>query len=321
MHPKPLTVVLSQASGENPSQRAFEESLATILGQQPGLSVTVIPHLVDLGPQHAGVQFLKSVSGELVLLSWLYPRAAFWLLDYAGVAGHPGTCPPSTAVPQPEEARVSNSKGTGNLRQREIPDRFIYCLDLRSFPDPQACLDEVHRIRETSGQGLQSSVEIAEKPFSPEQLLQKPVRRWFPLIDYSRCTNCLECIDFCLFGVYGTDRLDCIVVESPDSCKRGCPACSRVCPEQAIMFPDHKTPAIAGSSEGPISGLKLDLTQLFGGMEAQQQAVLERERAILQKDQPRGESADKTSSPALSGTPCSKDELDKLMDAVEEKGP
>src|SRR5207302_575815 len=30
-------------------------------------------------------------------------------------------------------------------------------------------------------------------------------RRWYPVIDYSRCTNCMECIDFCLFGVYGVD--------------------------------------------------------------------------------------------------------------------
>ena len=34
---------------------------------------------------------------------------------------------------------------------------------------------------------------------------QEPGRRWYPVIDYSRCTNCMECIDFCLFGVYGVD--------------------------------------------------------------------------------------------------------------------
>ena len=75
-------------------------------------------------------------------------------------------------------------------------------------------------------------------------------RRWYPVIDYSRCTNCMECIDFCLFGVYGVDNIETILVEQPDNCRKGCPACSRVCPENAIMFPQHKTPAIAGSRRG-----------------------------------------------------------------------
>jgi MinD superfamily P-loop ATPase len=48
----------------------------------------------------------------------------------------------------------------------------------------------------------------------------------------------MECIDFCLFGVYGVDRGETILVEQPDNCRKGCPACSRVCPENAIM----KTP-------------------------------------------------------------------------------
>ena len=25
---------------------------------------------------------------------------------------------------------------------------------------------------------------------------------WFPVIDYDRCTNCMQCLSFCLFGVY-----------------------------------------------------------------------------------------------------------------------
>ena len=42
-----------------------------------------------------------------------------------------------------------------------------------------------------------------------------------------------------------------------------CPACSRICPENAIIFPQHKTPAIAGDPS--IGGeMKIDLSQLFG---------------------------------------------------------
>ena len=80
-----------------------------------------------------------------------------------------------------------------------------------------------------------------------QQIEEQTARRWYPVIDFSRCTNCMECIDFCLFGVYGVDRAETILVEQPDNCRKGCPACSRVCPENAIIFPQHKTPGIAGS--------------------------------------------------------------------------
>src|SRR5581483_12357654 len=126
--------------------------------------------------------------------------------------------------------------------------------------------------------------EAAGPRFAPEQLLQAPGRRWYPVIDYSRCTNCMECLDFCLFGVYGVDVLDRITVENQDNCKKGCPACSRVCPEQAIMFPDYKTPAIAGAPVGAIGALKIDLTKLFGGdagTDALTQAVAERDRELV----------------------------------------
>ena len=119
--------------------------------------------------------------------------------------------------------------------------------------------------------------------FEPEKLLSPANRRWYPVIDYSRCTNCLECLDFCLFGVYGVDKSDRILVETQDNCKKGCPACSRVCPEQAIMFPEYKTPAIAGASVGAIGGLKIDLSKLFGGGEAVDaltQAVAERDQEL-----------------------------------------
>ena len=84
------------------------------------------------------------------------------------------------------------------------------------------------------------------------------------MIDFNRCTNCMECVDFCLFGVYGVDSGENILVEQPDNCRKGCPACSRVCPENAIIFPQHKAPAIAGAQIEGDEGFKIDLSQLFG---------------------------------------------------------
>ncbi len=92
---------------------------------------------------------------------------------------------------------------------------------------------------------------------------------WFPVIDYDRCTNCMQCLSFCLFGVYGVDEHAKIQVQNNDNCKTNCPACSRVCPEAAIMFPKYKG--------GPINGdvvtdadlnrekMKVDISALLGG--------------------------------------------------------
>lgn len=90
----------------------------------------------------------------------------------------------------------------------------------------------------------------------------------------------MECIDFCLFGVYGVDQVDTILVEQPDNCRKGCPACSRVCPENAIIFPQHKTPAIAGA-EVAVGALKIDLSQLFGAPSAVEVAALERDEQLV----------------------------------------
>jgi Pyruvate/2-oxoacid:ferredoxin oxidoreductase delta subunit len=92
---------------------------------------------------------------------------------------------------------------------------------------------------------------------------------WFPVIDFSRCTNCMQCLTFCLFDVYGVDKEKKIEVRNPTNCKTDCPACSRVCPEVAILFPKYKG--------GPINGdevreadlhrekMKVDISALLGG--------------------------------------------------------
>ena len=147
-------------------------------------------------------------------------------------------------------------------------------------------------------------------------------RRWYPVIDYSRCTNCMECIDFCLFGVYGVDKVETILVEQPDNCRKGCPACSRVCPENAIIFPQHKTPAIAGAAVESAGALKIDLSKLFGAPEsnesAEQAAIRERDEQLL--------AAGRAAVGASIGLPkrhednanVPKDDLDKLIDQLDE---
>ncbi len=73
---------------------------------------------------------------------------------------------------------------------------------------------------------------------------------WFPAIDYDRCRNCQQCVGFCLFGVYALSPKGRVVVENPQSCKTNCPACARICPDVAIVFPK--------AGEAPINGAEID---------------------------------------------------------------
>jgi Pyruvate/2-oxoacid:ferredoxin oxidoreductase delta subunit len=341
-----LTVVLSQAPGKHPAKRALEESIAAALLTEPGLDVSIVPHLYDLDAQHTGRLYLESVTGDLVVLSWLYPRAAFWLLDRDGIKGHFGETQIKSLADEDEDDEGGEedvgeaAKGIGSY---DVPDRHVYCLDLRDSNKHDVFLAEVRRIAaecqaRRAARAKPTIVQLglpnsepgssgADAPGSPapisaEQLLTPPNRRWYPVIDYSRCTNCMECLDFCLFGVYGVDRFDRILVDNQDSCKKGCPACSRVCPEQAIMFPDYKTPAIAGAPAGAIGGLKIDLSRLFGGevQDALAQAVAERDRELVADGRAAVGMAVGIPKRQAGKEAGPKDDLDKLMDDLDALG-
>jgi len=333
-----ITVVLSQTRSKNPGKRRLEEDIATALLLEPGIEFAVTPNVYDLSPGDTGLLYLDSVKGHLILLSWQYPRAAHWLLDRNGISGKQGvTLLKSQGEEDDEESGGANEEEHRGIGPVEILDRYIFCLDLRAYDDAGVYVEEIKRIanevsvklvpltglRTDSDQGdsrpdlLQRFSAPEKKGAGPVVLGESMVNRWYPVIDYSRCTNCLECIDFCLFGVYGIDHKERILVENQDNCKRGCPACSRVCPENAIIFPEHKTPAIAGApGEGP-GGLKIDLSKLFGAPSAIELAAMERDVELVK---------DGRAAVGLSvGIPrrqagkaaTEKDDLDKLMDELD----
>lgn len=126
--------------------------------------------------------------------------------------------------------------------------------------------------RDISGLGGEGIFELVESYLESDgREMNQPGKwkPWFPVIDYDRCTNCMQCLSFCLFDVYGVDDENKIQVQNNDNCKTNCPACSRVCPEVAIMFPKY--------SGGPINGdvvsdqdlerekMKVDISSLLGG--------------------------------------------------------
>jgi len=196
-------------------------------------------------------------------LSWLFERASHWILDRHGVHGHVGKIllqnededdeEDFDEADQDEAAEVDDK--TRVIDNRKIPNRKIYCLDLKTTNDASQFIEEVKRIhKELSVKVVGLGDVLNAKPLkpaapkstapsgdtltslSPEAIdrFNQPTndtalaangsgvldpsivnriestggRRWYPVIDYSRCTNCMECIDFCLFGVYGVDKVD-----------------------------------------------------------------------------------------------------------------
>ncbi|MEM7012692.1 MAG: ferredoxin family protein [Verrucomicrobiota bacterium] len=129
--------------------------------------------------------------------------------------------------------------------------------------ESEAVLGLVDSYRDDSGQ------KMNQPPAAAKEAGKKSWKPWFPVIDYDRCTNCMQCLSFCLFDVYGVDDDHKLQVQNQDNCKTNCPACSRVCPEVAIMFPKY--------ASGPINGdlvsdkdvhrekMKVDISALLGG--------------------------------------------------------
>jgi Pyruvate/2-oxoacid:ferredoxin oxidoreductase delta subunit len=75
---------------------------------------------------------------------------------------------------------------------------------------------------------------------------------WFPVLDYERCSNCQQCLNFCVFGVYEQAPDGRVRVAQPRNCKNNCPACARLCPNAAVIFPKCPDTPINGA-EPPAS--------------------------------------------------------------------
>src|SRR5262249_32254654 len=167
-----ITVVLSQTRSKNPAKRRVEEEIAMALLLEPGIEFAVTPNVYDLSPGDTGLLYLNSVKGHLILLSWQYPRAAHWLLDRNGVCGKQGaTLLKSLGAEDDEEAGDEGEEELRGIGAAEMPDRFIYCLDLRAYDDASVYVEEIKRIaKEASVQfvpltGLMSdSNQAAPKP-------------------------------------------------------------------------------------------------------------------------------------------------------------
>jgi Pyruvate/2-oxoacid:ferredoxin oxidoreductase delta subunit len=167
---------------------------------------------------------------------------------------------------------VTRSTGSGRVASHDRANMLV----LGRFENGQSPQAEdaagtvalrFHNITDFDANGIADLVESTRA--ETQSVKHGEWKPWFPVIDYDRCTNCMQCLSFCLFGVYGVDEQAKIQVQNNDNCKTNCPACSRVCPEAAIMFPKYKA--------GPINGdvvtdadlnrekMKVDISALLGG--------------------------------------------------------
>lgn len=166
---------------------------------------------------------------------------------------------------------VTRSTQQGKVAPSDRSSLLVLAAFAGSVPAAESTSDGSQvQFRDVSGLTGEAMAELVEQTRSASTAVRpgdwKP---WFPVIDYDRCTNCMQCLSFCLFGVYGVDGESHIQVQNNDNCKTNCPACSRVCPEAAIMFPKYKSGPINGDvvsdSDLQREKMKIDISSLLGG--------------------------------------------------------
>jgi NAD-dependent dihydropyrimidine dehydrogenase PreA subunit len=159
-----------------------------------------------------------------------------------------------------------------------LPDRGVEVLNLRTqnaetiLGSLQAFLEPVAASRKSAAEQMSTGQNSQRRSY--ETPLQEGVAKpgwnaWFPVIDFDRCTQCMQCLSFCLFGVFGLDEHRRIQVQQPQQCKTNCPACSRVCPEAAIIFPKYAAAPINGEAVSAQDlqreKMRIDVSALLGG--------------------------------------------------------
>ncbi len=132
---------------------------------------------------------------------------------------------------------------------------------------PQQVLD----IRNGEIPGIIEQLHLTTNDISGKEAFQNEIESfasetgtdaWYPVIDKDRCSECGRCHDFCLFGVYSVENKQVKVVQ-PQNCKNNCPACARICPEKAIIFPKYEKSPINGGLEDEEQAVGLDTDAIY----------------------------------------------------------
>ncbi len=180
-----------------------------------GIAVEAIPDLCGMAAgRHPRLRHWAQADPLVVVAC--FPRAVRWLFEAAG------------APLDPERTRLFNmrTQSPEEIARELITDGGSWMIEEKSA---------------LSASNHQSSIENHQSDWVP----------WFPVIDYDRCANCKQCMNFCLFGVYGLSDEGRVEVQNPAGCKTNCPACARMCPASAIIFPKYADSPINGDDVAP----------------------------------------------------------------------
>jgi NAD-dependent dihydropyrimidine dehydrogenase PreA subunit len=199
---------------------------------EAGLRLDVVPDLCELASRKAPL--LAELAGSTCLaVAACHPRAVTWLFAAGGAP---------------------------------LPEAGVTLLDMRGA-DTDGLANAVRGFVDRAV-AMAADVPESECP-EPEDAAPSPAGQpWFPVIDRDRCEDCGQCLSFCLFGVYTTDADGTTQVANPANCKYLCPACARVCPSAAIIFPKYPNAPINGGELKPgevAEPLKIDKAVLLSG--------------------------------------------------------
>lgn len=208
-----------------------------------GMAVDRVPDLCALAAQK-GPELVEWAGTADLVVAACHPRAVKWLFA-AGQAALPET-------------------GVTYLDMRSSPVETLLSTirELSGSTGPSVPVEAAPTLPST-GDGTATATPPAEAPQPPVWL------PWFPVIDETLCEDCKKCLNFCLFGVYAVAEDGSVAVQNPANCKTGCPACARVCPSAAIIFPKYANAPINGGEARPgdpvNEPLKLDRAMLLSG--------------------------------------------------------
>jgi NAD-dependent dihydropyrimidine dehydrogenase PreA subunit len=182
-----------------------------------GAAFTVVDDLCGLAANDPGALRQMASSGDLRVAA-CYPRAIGGLFAYAGAD-----------LP---------AEGVTLANMRTQPADEVVAAMLDGIEPPCCSCYAGGRSDLARGGGLAAGGDAPDRPAEWVP--------WFPVIDRHRCDGCATCLSFCLFGVYAPGEARAVEVRHPANCKTNCPACARVCPRGAIMFPKHADPSVCG---------------------------------------------------------------------------
>ncbi len=197
-----------------------------------GLPLEAVPDLCGLSERKDPQLRLLAEGGPLAVVACA-PRAVRWLFHAAGAP---------------------------------LPDAGTAILSLRE-PGAMAAVDALLMRGVSSGAAPAGSAPVDGRIAGWEcDPLPGAWFPWFPVLDLARCTHCRQCLSFCLFGVYEASGGK-VRVARPEACKTDCPACARVCPEGAILFPKFPHAPVSGAEGGTVAEAvaKVDVSALLGG--------------------------------------------------------